>query len=150
MKAIAVFQNKLTGYVRFHQKDNGISVSGHIIGLKPNSEHAIHIHEYGDLSDGCTSACAHFNPFGKNHGGRNDKDRHVGDLGNITTDKNGESRFKFNDNIISLKNNKRNILGRSVIIHEDIDDLGKGGHKDSLTTGHAGKRLDCAVIGISK
>ena len=49
-----------------------------------------------------------------------------------------------------LKHNKRNILGRSVIIHRDPDDLGKGGHDDSLTTGHAGKRLDCAVIGIAK
>ena len=51
---------------------------------------------------------------------------------------------------IILRNNKRNILGRSLIIHKDEDDYGKGGHSDSLTTGHAGKRLDCAVIGICK
>jgi Cu-Zn family superoxide dismutase len=150
MKAIAVFQNKLSGFVKFHQIGNDIHVLGYVTGLNPNSKHAIHIHEYGDLSDGCSSACSHFNPFNKQHGGRDDKERHVGDLGNITTDKNGESKFKFIDSIISLKNNKRNILGRSVIIHEDPDDLGKGGFKDSLTTGHAGKRLDCAVIGICK
>lgn len=150
MKAIAVFQNNLSGFVKFEQKDNVIFVSGHIKGLNKNCEHAIHIHEYGDLSEGCTSACAHFNPFNKNHGGKDDKDRHVGDLGNIESDKKGESKFKFSDHLISLKNNKRNILGRSVIIHEDPDDLGKGGFKDSLTTGHAGKRLDCAVIGLSK
>jgi len=37
---------------------------------------------------------------------------------------------------------KNSILGRSVVIHADKDDLGKGNYKDSLTTGHSGKRLD--------
>ena len=42
------------------------------------------------------------------------------------------------------------IAERSVVIHEDMDDLGMGNHSDSLTTGHAGKRITCAVIGYSK
>jgi Cu-Zn family superoxide dismutase len=32
----------------------------------------------------------------------------------------------------------------------DEDDCGKGGFPDSLTTGHAGKRIACAVIGYAK
>ena len=35
-------------------------------------------------------------------------------------------------------------------VHADPDDLGKGGHPDSLTTGHAGGRLACGVIGSTK
>ena len=85
MNAIAVFKEKLSGFVKFEQKQKYVRVIGYIEGLKKNNIHAIHVHEYGDLSDGCDSACSHFNPFNKKHGGRNDKERHVGDLGNIYT-----------------------------------------------------------------
>jgi Cu-Zn family superoxide dismutase len=42
------------------------------------------------------------------------------------------------------------VVGRAVVVHAGEDDLGKGGHSDSLTTGHAGGRLACGVIGITK
>ncbi len=31
-------------------------IVANIRGLKPNSLHGFHIHEYGDLTDGCTTA----------------------------------------------------------------------------------------------
>ena len=42
------------------------------------------------------------------------------------------------------------IIGRSIIIHEDEDDCGTGPNAESLKTGNAGKRIACAVIGYSK
>ena len=60
------------------------------------------------------------------------------------------AKFRMEDSLVKLRGTKANVIGRSVVIHEDMDDLGMGNHNDSLTTGHAGKRITCAVIGYSK
>ena len=36
---------------------------GTVYGLGENPLHGFHIHEFGDLSDGCTSCGGHYNPF---------------------------------------------------------------------------------------
>ena len=78
------------------------------------------------------------------------KIRHVGDLGNIQSDQHGNVNHIFTDHMIKLRRTKCNIIGRGLIIHADEDDFGLGGFPDSLTTGHAGKRIACAVIGYAK
>jgi Cu-Zn family superoxide dismutase len=151
--AIAVFNNdKIKGTVTFTEnfKNNNIKIDVNIKGLNPNSLHGFHVHEAGDLTDKCTSMCAHFNPYDKTHGCPGTKERHVGDLGNLETDNKGTANYTFFDNVIKLRGNKANIIGRGLIIHADPDDCGKGGNIDSLKTGNAGKRIACAVIGYSK
>lgn len=150
--AIAVFNDSIKGTVKFSEDltNNRIKIDLNISGLKPKSEHGFHVHEAGDLSDKCTSMCAHFNPYGSTHGSPDMKKRHVGDLGNIITNNKGEAKYTFYDKIIKLRGNKANIIGRGLIIHEDKDDCGQGENPDSLKTGNAGKRIACAVIGYSK
>ena len=152
--AIAVFtdQSGIHGQVKFTEdlENNQVKIELNIVGLSPNSLHGFHVHEAGDLSDKCTSMCAHFNPFNKTHGGPNSKVRHVGDLGNIKTNGKGEAKYSFCDSVIKLRGTKSNIIGRGLIIHEDEDDCGMGGNAESLKTGNAGKRIACSVIGYAK
>ena len=128
--------------------NKNVIISVNLSGIPPGL-HGFHIHEYGDLREGCSSLCQHYNPKNKNHGGPNDKERHVGDLGNIEANKKGIVNMKFVDKEVKLRG-KYSVIGRSIVIHEDPDDLGKGNHKDSKTTGHAGKRIACGIIGISR
>lgn len=150
--AIAVFNDIIQGNVRFTEDlyNKRIRIDLHLNGLMPNSLHGFHVHEAGDLTDKCTSMCAHFNPYGNTHGCPGMRERHVGDLGNIKTNSNGEAKYTFYDNIIKLRGSKCNIIGRGLIIHEDKDDCGKGENAESIKTGNAGKRIACAVIGYSK
>jgi len=152
IQAIAVFDTKkIKGTVIFTEdlKTGLVNIDIDISGLKKSTMHGFHVHEAGDLTDNCTSLCAHFNPYGKKHGGPESKERHVGDLGNLETDKNGCAHYRTSDHMIKLRGSKANILGRGLIIHADPDDCGCGGFDDSLTTGHAGKRIACAIVGYS-
>ena len=45
-----------------------------------------------------------------------------------------------------ISSGEYSVVGRSVMIHADEDDLGKGGHELSLTTGNAGARIACGEI----
>jgi Cu-Zn family superoxide dismutase len=160
MNAISIFDEnatnnkaKLSGEIRFYQPSRfePTKININLSGFQPNSTHAIHIHEFGNTKS-CMDSGAHYNPHSKNHGyyKLDGDNRHAGDLiNNITSDSNGIVNVTFEDNLVNLFG-PYSVVGRSVVIHFDTDDLGRGGHADSLTTGHAGGRMACFVIGIDK
>lgn len=134
---------RLSGHVLFKQ-DQPLGTTRALIqvgGFLPNGgPKAIHIHQYGDLSQGCLSTQGHYNPHGENH------PNHPGDLGN----------FMPQGGIVSAVVPTRaslfggnSVIGRAVVFHEKHDDLGRGGDAGSLQHGNAGRRLGCCVIGIS-
>ncbi|XP_033016558.1 extracellular superoxide dismutase [Cu-Zn] [Lacerta agilis] len=135
---------QVTGHVLFRQAyPNGkleaiFNLEGFPAGTNLTGR-AIHVHQYGDLSDGCDSAGGHYNPFKENH------PRHPGDFGNFYS-KEGKVK-KYKANLVATLFGPYSVIGRSVVIHEQEDDLGKGNNKASLENGNAGKRLACCVIG---
>ncbi|CAG9856849.1 unnamed protein product [Phyllotreta striolata] len=149
-KAVCVLKGEVNGTVFFEQNDanSAVKVTGEITGLSKGL-HGFHVHEFGDNTNGCISAGAHFNPLGKEHGAPTASVRHVGDLGNVEAGQDGVARVNIQDSQISLEG-PNSIVGRTVVVHADPDDLGLGGHELSKTTGNAGGRLACGVIGLAK
>jgi len=134
--------NSVQGVVTFTKVDNGIRIVADISGLTPG-KHGFHIHQYGDCraADG-TSAGGHFNPHNVPHAGPNDTPRHVGDLGNLEADQNGNAHYDRVDQVVAFSG-ENDIIGRGVIIHAGEDDL------TSQPTGAAGPRVACGVIGVA-
>jgi Cu-Zn family superoxide dismutase len=151
-KAVVIINpdaGNVTGTLTLAQSDpeGPVTISGHLEKLLPAGLHGFHVHQYGNLTQGCASAGAHFNPNNLTHGAPEDTDnRHVGDLGNVRADANGNADISITDKIISLTG-PCSVIGRALVVHLKQDDLGKGGDAESLKTGNAGSRVGCGVIG---
>ena len=148
VKALVKFEHTegdVQGIIKMKQDPGKPTIiRGLIKGLEPG-EHGFHIHEFGDLSNGCETAGAHYNPDNVDHGDL--QQGHVGDLENVIADENGVAKIEIIAPRVDLLG-ERSIIGRSLVIHEDEDDLGKGGDAESLKTGNAGNRLGCGVIAM--
>lgn len=131
--------NKVTGRVAFAPTEKGLLVVAEVHGLTPG-EHGFHIHEFGDCSaPDASSAGGHYNPTTQPHAGPDQHKRHVGDLGNLVADENGDAYYERYDSVLTLTG-ENSIIGKSVIVHADPDDL------HTQPTGNAGKRVACGVI----
>ena len=152
VKAVCVIRgdSSVSGTIIFEQESESAptKITWNISGHDANAKRGMHIHTFGDNTNGCTSAGPHFNPHGKTHGAPVDENRHVGDLGNIETDAQGNSKGEVNDSFVKLIG-PHSVIGRTIVVHAGTDDLGKGGDEESLKTGNAGPRPACGVIGIS-
>ena len=64
---------------------------------------------------------------------------------NVVFGEDGKSSGEILSTVIKLFG-PDTVIGRSFMVHADEDDLGKGGHELSLTTGNAGARIACGKI----
>jgi Cu-Zn family superoxide dismutase len=65
-------------------------------------------------------------------------------MGNIEADTSGAAKLDYLDHNMSLANDERSIIGRSVVVHAKADDL------KSQPAGDSGARVACGVIGRAK
>lgn len=133
--------NKVQGKVQFIAEEGGVRIIADIEGLTPG-KHGFHVHEHGDCSapDG-SSAGGHFNPTNKKHGSPDSAERHVGDFGNLEANASGDAHYSRLDTVIQL-NGPESIVGKSIVIHADPDDL------TSQPAGNSGVRIACGQIEI--
>lgn len=137
---------ELNGYVYFWEVPGGTQVLTAISGLPPFSPgrdnqapigpHGFHLHEFGDCSIGDPSdpfqaAGGHWNPDGQPHG------NHAGDFPVLFSNR-GRAEISFFTDRFKVMD----IIGKSVIIHQNPDDY------RSQPAGNAGKRLGCGVVNL--
>lgn len=136
-------KSKATGEILFEEKVGQVVMEAKFKGLNKGT-HAIHLHETANCSsDDGKSAGGHWNPTGERHGAWGDAEGyHKGDIGNFEVGDDGTALVTFEtaEWCIGCDDEKKNIIGRSVIIHEGGDDF------ISQPSGDAGKRVGCAEI----
>lgn len=139
---LAKSNSNTTGTVTFTQTGNTVKMVVDVQHLTPGV-HAIHIHEKGDCSsaDG-TSAGGHWNPAGNDHGKWGSEHFHMGDIGNLNADTNGNAHLVFSTEkwCLGCSDISKNIIGKSIIIHAAADDF------HTQPTGNAGGRIGCVEI----
>ena len=136
-------ESDVVGKLYFIEEDGTVYLEAKFMGLTPGM-HAIHIHEKADCSspDG-KSAGGHWNPTFQNHGKWGSKDGyHKGDIGNFEASENGDGKItmKTDEWCIGCGDETKDIIGKSIIVHQGIDDF------VSQPSGAAGARVSCGGI----
>jgi Cu-Zn family superoxide dismutase len=132
------------GVARFTEDATGrVHVNVHVQDLAPGL-HGIHLHAVGScIAPSFTSADAHFNPTGAQHGLDNPHGSHAGDLPNLVVNEAGRGRLNATTDRATLTPGNLSLFdanGSAVVIHAGPDDQ----HSDP--SGKSGARVACGVI----
>jgi len=135
--------NTAKGDVVFTENNGTVEMTATLTGLS-EGEHAIHLHEKADCSaDDATSAGGHWNPTFEPHGKWGaEEGYHKEDIGNFTADAEGNVTVQFSTDewCIGCDDEKKNIIGESVVVHQGTDDF------TSQPSGDAGARISCGGV----
>ena len=132
--------NTAKGTVTFTQKGDKVTVTAQLSGLAPGG-HGFHVHEKGDCSaPDAASAGGHFNPTGKPHGAPDAAEHHAGDMPMLQADASGNAKLTADIAGLTIGSGAGDIIGRSVVVHKDVDDY------KTQPAGNSGARVGCGVI----
>lgn len=131
------------GVATFSLVEGGARLGVSVSGLSPG-EHGIHIHERGDCTaPDFSSAGAHLNPAGRQHGLENPAGPHAGDLPNLKVEADGSADTIFAVSPDLLAGGEGPLFqpgGTAVVVHAEQDDQ----HTDP--SGGSGARVACGVV----
>ena len=133
--------SSVSGQADLEDTPAGLKITAKVLHASPGS-HAIHIHEFPDCGDSGKAAGSHFNPEGAPHGffaKDGPAQAHIGDLGNIEIFPDGTGNLEVVLPGVGLKDGKYAVAGRSLVLHEKVDDF-------SQPAGNAGSRIGCGEI----
>ncbi|HXL85972.1 MAG TPA: superoxide dismutase family protein [Gemmatimonadaceae bacterium] len=134
------------GTAQLWQDPNGM-VNVEIASLAlPAGTHGIHFHDVGKCEGGATAfstAGAHYNPLGKQHGLNNPLGPHAGDAPNVVIPASGVGNVSFSTDRVTLTPGTISLFdanGSSIVVHANPDD------QVSQPSGNSGPRIACGVV----
>lgn len=152
IRTVAMIDNdgNETGTIQLSETKAGVLLAVNLQELKPNGEHAFHIHEKGDCSplETFKNAGGHFNPHGHHHGLHHPEGHHAGDMPNLKPNDKGAIVAQVLNRKITLlteetPDGRASVFdkdGSSIVIHQSADD------HVSQPSGAAGPRIMCGEI----
>jgi Cu-Zn family superoxide dismutase len=127
----------VNGVITLQEVGDFVRIQGVVRQLSPG-KHGFHVHE----GTSCDERGGHFAPGQRTHGSPDAQERHVGDLGNLTADHEGEVSYLRVDQLIQLAG-PQTIVGHVIVVHRGEDDY------ISQPSGGSGDEIACGKIELT-
>jgi Cu-Zn family superoxide dismutase len=134
---------RAVGQAVFAQRGGRIRILMDVNGLPPGPK-AVHLHEVGQCDPPAFQAAGgHVNPTKAEHGTKNARGPHAGDLPDVVIEADGRGHMETTTSRVTLRKGPTSLLdpdGSALVVHERADD------QRTDPDGASGARIACGVL----